>query len=57
MPVLHVPITEIPNRFYEIPKDMLVVIFCLSGVRLSILYTYLRIKGFGNVRLLVGKYD
>jgi len=57
MPVIHIPITEIPNRFDEIPKDKIVGIFCSSGVRSSIVYAYLRRKGFENVRILGGGYN
>ena len=57
MPVIHIPITEIPNRFNEIPKNKTVGVFCSSGVRSSIVYAYLRRKGFENVRILEGGYN
>ena len=53
---LHIPINEIPDRVTEIPKDKTVGIFCPAGVRASIVYAYLRSKGYENVRVLEGGY-
>ena len=57
MPVLHIPITELPDRLNEIPKDKQVGIFCSSGVRASIAYVYLRAHGYENVCILDGGYS
>lgn len=57
MPVLHIPINEIPERFSEIPKDRVVGVFCSSGVRSTMVYFYLRARGFENVRVIEGGYN
>ena len=56
MPVLHIPINEIPDRTTEIPQDKMVGIFCSSGVRSTMVYLYLRTLGFENVRIIEGGY-
>ncbi|MBN1603155.1 MAG: rhodanese-like domain-containing protein [Chitinispirillaceae bacterium] len=56
MPVLHIPIDEIPARLSEIPCDKTVGIFCSSGVRSTMTYFYLRTLGFDNVRIIEGGY-
>lgn len=53
---LHIPINEIPGRIGEIPNDKPAGIFCPAGVRASIVYAYLRAKGYDNVRVLEGGY-
>ena len=57
MPALHIPIDEIPDRVNEIPKDSLIGIFCPTGVRATMVYTYLKILGYPSVRILEGGYD
>ena len=57
MPVIHIPICQIPDRLDEIPKDKLVGIFCSSGVRSTMVYLYLQGLGFENVRILQGGYS
>lgn len=56
MPVLHIPIDEIPDRTEEIPRDKIVGIFCSSGVRSTMVYLYLRTLGFDNVKIIEGGY-
>ena len=56
MPVLHIPIDEIPERVSEIPRDRTVGVFCSSGVRSTMVYLYLRALGFENVRVIEGGY-
>lgn len=56
MPVLHIPINELPERVSEIPKDKLVGVFCSSGVRSTMAYLYLRTLGFDNVKIVEGGY-
>jgi rhodanese-related sulfurtransferase len=53
---LHIPINEIPERIGEIPQDKPVGIFCPAGVRASIVYAYLRSKGYEQGRVLEGGY-
>ncbi len=57
MPVLNIPTEEIPDRMNEIPKDKLVGIFCSSGTRASMVYLYLRMNGYENIRILSGGYN
>ncbi len=54
MPVLQIPIAEIPVRLQEIPKDKTVGVFCASGIRSSIAYYYLQAQGYSNVRIIEG---
>ncbi len=54
---LNIPINEIPDRIYEIPKEKLVGIFCPANVRSAIVYAYLLSKGFSEVRILEGGYS
>ena len=56
MPVLHIPICEIPDRVDEIPKDKTVGIFCSSGARAAMTYLYLRTLGYDKVRIIEGGY-
>ncbi|HNR69300.1 MAG TPA: rhodanese-like domain-containing protein [bacterium] len=56
MPVLHIPIDEVPERISEIPKDKTVGVFCSSGVRSTMVYLYLRVLGFDKVRIIEGGY-
>jgi len=55
--VLQIPIDEIPDRISEIPRDRLVGIFCSAGVRASLVYAYLRAKGYTDVRIVLGGYE
>lgn len=55
--VLEIPVTEIPKRFMEIPKDKLIGIFCSAGIRASIVFTYLLGKGYTNIKTLNGGYN
>ncbi|MBN2158193.1 MAG: rhodanese-like domain-containing protein [Spirochaetes bacterium] len=56
MPVLHIPINEVPDRVAEIPRDKIVGLFCSSGVRSTMAYLYLRSLGFDKVRIIEGGY-
>ncbi len=56
MPVLHIPIDQIPDRISEIPDDKTIGVFCSSGVRSTMVYVYLRALGFDNVRVIEGGY-
>lgn len=55
-PVLEIPTDEVPQRLSEIPKDKLVGVFCSAGVRAVIIFTYLKSKGYTNVKALPGGY-
>lgn len=56
MPVLHIPIDEVPERISEIPRDKVIGVFCSSGVRSTMVYLYLRALGFDKVRIIEGGY-
>ncbi len=56
MPVLHIPINEIPKKLEEIPRNKNIGIFCSSGFRSTIVYLYLKTKGFENIRIIEGGY-
>ena len=49
---LNIPVTEMPERAAEIPKQMTVIVFCSSIVRAAIVYAYLRTKGHEDVKIL-----
>lgn len=57
IPVLHIPLHELPERTSEIPKDKTIGTFCPSGARAAMAYLYLRTMGFENVRILEGGYN
>lgn len=54
---IQIPVDEIPDRVSEIPRDKMVGIFCSSDVRSSIVYAYLRMNGYTNVRIVAGGYE
>jgi len=56
MPVLHIPVDQIPDRISEIPGDKTIGVFCSSGVRATMVYVYLRALGYDNVRVIEGGY-
>jgi len=49
---INIPVSDIPERLFEIPKDKAVIVFCSSVVRAAIVYTYLRMKGYVDVKIL-----
>ena len=55
--VLRIPTDEIPDRVDEIPRDRLVGVFCSAGTRASIVYAYLRTRGYSEVRIVHGGYE
>ncbi|HON79201.1 MAG TPA: rhodanese-like domain-containing protein [Spirochaetota bacterium] len=57
IPVIHIPIDEIPSRIGEIPNDRNIGTFCSSGVRATMVYFYLRALGYDNVRIIEGGYE
>jgi len=54
--VIEIPTDEVPARINEIPKDKLIGVFCSAGVRATIIFTYLRSKGYKNVKIIPGGY-
>jgi rhodanese-related sulfurtransferase len=49
----NIPTDEIPDRINEIPKDKTVVVFCSSGIRATIVYAYLQLIGYSDVKILL----
>jgi len=54
---LNIPINEIPDRIDEIPKTKPIAVFCPANVRSSIVYAFLLLKGFNDVRVVEGGYS
>ena len=54
LPVLCIPINEIPDRIDEIPTDKTVGVFCSGGTRAAIVYLYLQSRGYEKVRIVEG---
>lgn len=54
--VLEIPTNEIPKRINEIPKDKTIGVFCSAGVRATIIFVYLKSKGYKNVKIILGGY-
>ncbi len=55
-PVLEIPTNEVPARLNEIPKDKSIGVFCSAGVRAVIIFTYLKSKGYKDVKVIPGGY-
>jgi rhodanese-related sulfurtransferase len=53
---INIPINEVPDRLSDIPMDKSIAIFCPSGVRSAIGFSFLLAKGFSDVRILMGGY-
>jgi len=54
---IHIPTDEIPNKLSEIPKDKPIGVFCSAGIRAAIVYAFLRVNGYDNVKIIVGGYE
>ncbi|MRT92576.1 rhodanese-like domain-containing protein [Ancylomarina sp. 16SWW S1-10-2] len=55
-PVIEIPTNEIPKRINEIPKDKTIGVFCSAGVRATIIFVYLKSKGYKDVKIILGGY-
>jgi len=53
---LDLPLPQLPQRWQEVPRDHPVVTFCSGDLRATMAFTYLRTRGFDNVRVLRGGY-
>lgn len=49
--VLHIPMSQIPARLAEIPRDQTIVCACRSGSRSAHIAGFLRANGFDAVNL------
>ncbi|MDD2389024.1 MAG: rhodanese-like domain-containing protein [Desulfobacterales bacterium] len=47
---VNIPVNEVPKRLEELPTDKLIVVICSSVFRAAMVYTYLRYKGFEQVK-------
>jgi rhodanese-related sulfurtransferase len=54
--VIEIPTNEIPKRINEIPKDKTIGVFCSAGVRATIIFVYLKSKGYNGVKIILGGY-
>jgi len=52
----HIPLNELPDRLDEIPRDILIGLFCPANVRSTIAMVYLLYKGYQKVRVIEGGY-
>ncbi len=51
---LHIHITQLPQRFDEVPRDRPVYVFCASGLRSSIAASLLEREGWDEVKVVLG---
>jgi rhodanese-related sulfurtransferase len=56
-PSLHIPMSEVPQRLEEIPRDREVIVYCHGGVRSMLVAGYLQGRGFRTVHNLTGGID
>lgn len=56
-PSLHIPMSEVPERLDEIPKDREVVVYCHGGARSLMVAGYLFGRGYRSVANLSGGID
>ncbi|MCK5823518.1 MAG: rhodanese-like domain-containing protein [Bacteroidales bacterium] len=54
--VIEIPTNEIPKRINEIPKDKKIGVFCSAGTRATIIFAYLKSKGYNDVKIILGGY-
>ncbi len=54
--VLEIPTHEVPQRITEIPKNKTIGVFCSAGIRASIIFAYLKSKGYNDVKIIPGGY-
>lgn len=53
----HIPLQELPGRVDELPRDKFIVAFCSSIFRGGVAYTYLRAKGYEEVKCLTATME
>lgn len=53
---VNIPLTELPRRLEELPRDRALVVHCAGGLRSSIAASVLRHHGFADVSDLLGGY-
>ena len=53
---VHMPVSDLPSRWHEVPTDRLVATFCSSVTRAVVAWAYLQLHGLENVRILDAGY-
>jgi len=48
----NIPVSKISERLADIPRDKIVIVFCSSVIRAPIVYAYLRVNGYKDVKIL-----
>ncbi len=48
--VINIPLNELSERYNELPKDVLIGIFCSGGMRAAIAYAFLLSKGYDKTK-------
>jgi len=56
-PSVHIPMSEIPERAEELPRDREIVVYCHGGARSAMVAGFLEAKGFARVANLTGGID
>lgn len=56
-PSIHIPMSELPGRAEEIPKDKEVIVYCHGGLRSLLVAGFLAGHGFKSVANLTGGID
>ncbi len=51
-----IPLNALPDRFGELPKDKIIVVYCRSGARSARAVGFLRAQGFANAFSLSGGF-
>ena len=51
---LNLPLTQMRERYHELPKDKEIIIYCLTSITAYNMERFLRSKGYTNVRFLDG---
>ncbi len=56
-PSVHIPMSELPQRVRDLPKDRQIVVYCHAGLRSAMVAGYLEHLGFPSVSNLSGGID
>jgi len=53
---LHIPMNDLPDHLEQLPQNKKILVFCRTTSRSAMVYAFLRLEGFTQVRLLEGGY-
>lgn len=56
-PSVHIPMSSVPDRLSELPRDRRIVVLCHHGGRSYAVASYLETEGFADVANLTGGID